>query len=294
MNSLLEEYKRYLNVTYSCKSKPVRYIDAFDSIGYPPNAVIHSKITESTAIFAGTPLASNISITGKGKIKLIFGRRSVVENIQINVADGDLTIFFAPYSEVKNVVVQSSDPDNYLHFGCRTTVNVANFLLQGKKQYIFIGHDCMFSTQVYARTSDSHSMYSYASGERINLDGSVIIGDHVWVGRDISFNKGVIVSDDVVIGQGSVISGNLHESHCCYAGVPAKKLRENITWDRTQVENIRNISETFSWRPQVPIINNFLLNDDLLSLQDKTANEELRQSLIFQKSYRWLEVQKST
>jgi acetyltransferase-like isoleucine patch superfamily enzyme len=290
MKKPIEEYARYLQLTHECGSKPVRFVDAFEETGAPPKATIKHTADEPAIIFAGLPSVSNVSVAGRGKVTLIFGRRSVVENIQINVAEGDLTVFFGPYCEIKNLVIQSFDMQNYLHFGARTTMNTANFLLQGSEKAIFVGHDCMFSTNIFARTSDSHSMLSYATGNRINRDDSIIIGDHVWVGRSVSFNKGARVTDDVIVGQGSVVSGKLPEKHCCYVGMPAKKVREDVTWDRTRVECRSDIAETFKWRPQAEVINKFLCDDALLSIADRSeAHVILRQKYLVSKAYRWLE-----
>lgn len=285
-----EQFEKYLQVTHECGSKPIRFVDAFEDIAPPPNSRISSGTTESKFLYSGLPTVSNVSIRGVGKLTLIFGRRCVVENIQINVNHGDLTIFFGPYCEVKNLVIQSFDDQNYLHFGARATLNIANFLLQGTGRKIFIGHDCMFSTNIFARTSDSHSILSYSSGARINSDESIIIGDHVWVGRSVSFNKGAQIADDIVIGQGSIVSGKLLDSHSCYAGVPAKRLRGDITWDRTRVENRSEIADTFKWRPQVEVINNFLRYDGLLSIADRSeTHDAIRNKYLVSKTYRWLE-----
>lgn len=290
MEKNIEEYQRYIDLSKRSGSKPIRYVDAFEEEGEIPNATIKIGEIQPRLIFSGLPNIVNISVRGKGTVTLIFGRRSVVENIQITAIQGDLTIFFGPYCEVKNLIIQSFDLKNYLHFGVRATINTGNFLLQGDNKEIFVGHDCMFSTNIFARTSDSHSIFSYSSGNRINDDESIVIGDHVWIGRNVTFNKGAKVADDVVIGQNSVVSGALTEKHCSYGGVPARKIKEDLTWDRTKVENRNEIVATYKWRPQVEVINNFLVHDSLLSIKDRTDSHIiLREKYLVNKPYRWIE-----
>jgi hypothetical protein len=146
----------------------------------------------------------------------------------------------------------------------------------------------MYSTHVHVRTSDSHSIFSYDSGERINQDASVRLGDHVWIGRQAIIGKGASVGDDVVIGQGAIVSGAL-DSTSCYAGVPAKLVKENVTWDSPRASAIARISETYCHRPKQLAVDEFLVSDKPLLDCDFHEFDDARNACIPKKNYRWIE-----
>jgi acetyltransferase-like isoleucine patch superfamily enzyme len=100
------------------------------------------------------------------------------------------------------------------------------------RQTVRIGNDCLIASGVVVRTTDGHSIFDRTSGKRLNLSGPVVIEDHVWLTQQVRILKGARIGTGSVIGHGSFISGVTVEPHCVYAGVPARKLRDNIVWDR--------------------------------------------------------------
>jgi len=58
----------------------------------------------------------------------------------------------------------------------------------------------------------------------------IIIGNKVWIGANVQILKGVHIGNGAVIGAGSIVTQDIPEK-CMAAGVPAKVVRENITWD---------------------------------------------------------------
>lgn len=96
---------------------------------------------------------------------------------------------------------------------------------------ISIGEDCMFSSNILVRTTDSHAIYDLDSDERINPDADIVIGRHVWIGEGAKILKGARIGDGSVIGAGSVVSGEI-PANCVVAGAPPRVLRENIRWER--------------------------------------------------------------
>lgn len=71
-----------------------------------------------------------------------------------------------------------------------------------------------------------------ATGKRINLAKDVTIGNHVWIGTDMAINKGVVVSNNSIVGGNSVVTKRFEESNIILIGMPAKKIREAVTWSR--------------------------------------------------------------
>ena len=62
--------------------------------------------------------------------------------------------------------------------------------------------------------------------KRKHIDNKVIIGDGVWIAANAIILPGVTIAPGCVIGAGSVVSNNLIEKECVYAGNPAKKIRK--------------------------------------------------------------------
>jgi acetyltransferase-like isoleucine patch superfamily enzyme len=98
-------------------------------------------------------------------------------------------------------------------------VNIACF------HHIRIGDRVAIAENVTIRDSDNH---------RLNYDGHAVskpieIGNHVWIGMNATILKGVRIGDGAVIAAGSVVTKDV-PSHCLAAGVPAKVIKEHVSW----------------------------------------------------------------
>lgn len=100
---------------------------------------------------------------------------------------------------------------------------------------ITVGHDCMFSSDIYASTTDFHSILSMEDDSRINPAKDIIIGNHVWFGRNVSVMKGVTICDDVIVGMNSTVSKPLTQPHSVYAGTPACRIKTRVSWIRKMI-----------------------------------------------------------
>ena len=86
-------------------------------------------------------------------------------------------------------------------------------------QGVFIGDD------VAIRDSDGHEIV----GSEKPMTLPIIIGDHVWIGARVTVVKGVTIGEGAVVAAGSVVVRDV-PPHTLVAGVPAKVVRENVTW----------------------------------------------------------------
>lgn len=100
---------------------------------------------------------------------------------------------------------------------------------------IEIGKDCMFADNIDLRTGDSHSIINSITNKRINYAEDIIIGDHVWIASHVSILKGVRISDNSVVATRAVLTKSFEEKNILIGGIPAKKLKENINWDRQRI-----------------------------------------------------------
>ncbi len=100
---------------------------------------------------------------------------------------------------------------------------------------ISIGKDCMFAYDIDLRTGDSHSIIDTNTNHRINYAKNIEIGDHVWVAAHVTILKGVRLMKNSIVATRSLVSGIFEEEGIIVGGVPAKKLKGNITWCRERI-----------------------------------------------------------
>ena len=68
-------------------------------------------------------------------------------------------------------------------------------------------------------------------GKRINPSRDIVIGNHVWIGTQVTCLKGARVADNCIIGACALVTGTFPEGNCALAGVPAKVVRRDVNWD---------------------------------------------------------------
>lgn len=100
--------------------------------------------------------------------------------------------------------------------------------LMGQNNSIEIGEECMFADNVEIWASDTH-LITDLNGKPINPSKSVKIGNHVWLGRHVKVMKGTTIGEHSVVGLGSIVSKDIPD-HCIAVGIPAKVVRDGITW----------------------------------------------------------------
>lgn len=94
-----------------------------------------------------------------------------------------------------------------------------------------VGRDCMFSRNVQIWLSDGHAIFN-DKGKIMNYcDKDVVIGNHVWVGANVTVGKGVHIKDNSIVGMCSVVTKDVEEN-CTVVGNPAKVLYRDTTWER--------------------------------------------------------------
>lgn len=95
---------------------------------------------------------------------------------------------------------------------------------------IVFGKNCLLSWDILIMDSDHHTIKN-EEGEIINHSKPIIIKDKVWIGCRTLILKGTQIPYGSVIGANSVVSNFLKEEKAIYAGIPAKWVKGNITWE---------------------------------------------------------------
>lgn len=114
--------------------------------------------------------------------------------------------------------------------GQATTFEENVRLLLHEPGRIMIGKDCMFANHIDMTISDMHSIVS-EFGVRVNPASDIMLEDHVWIGVRAMVLKGSRIGHGAIIGACSVVTGTITKK-CAAAGVPARVVREGVTWRR--------------------------------------------------------------
>jgi len=105
----------------------------------------------------------------------------------------------------------------------------SGFINHGARIHCFnrikIGNQVYIGDDVAIRDSDGHEIIG--SGKPMSLP--IIIGDHVWIGAKVTIVKGVTIGEGSVVAAGAVVTKDV-PAHCLVAGVPAKVIKENVSW----------------------------------------------------------------
>nr|WP_315112831.1 acyltransferase [Clostridium intestinale] len=91
---------------------------------------------------------------------------------------------------------------------------------------ITIGENVAIARDVIIRDTDAHKII----GKEHIQNKSVVIGNNVWIGTRAIIMKGVTIGDGAIIGAGAIVTHDV-PSNCIAAGVPAKVIRQNVTWE---------------------------------------------------------------
>ena len=108
------------------------------------------------------------------------------------------------------------------------TLNSNSVVIAAKK--IQFGQDVMVGRGVVIYDSDHHSIWNI-QGALTNQDAPIYVGDHVWIGTNVSVLPGVTIGSDTIIGAGSVVNKDI-PSGVIAAGNPCKVIRKITEADK--------------------------------------------------------------
>jgi acetyltransferase-like isoleucine patch superfamily enzyme len=96
---------------------------------------------------------------------------------------------------------------------------------------IVLKEDVLIAHDVQILTDDAHALIDAATGKRLNhYGGKIEIGTHVWIGRRATIMGNTSIGDHNVIGACSFVRNEHTPPNVALAGVPAKVVREGVTW----------------------------------------------------------------
>lgn len=167
----------------------------------------HGSLRHSMLIFGfeGTLGQSNC----KSLISIKNGGKLIVGNI-VNMARGT------------RLVIDGGEMAIGSHFWC----NGDCFFHCTTK--ITIGDNNMYGWNISFNTTDGHHVYE--NGMQKPMEGSIVIGNHVWIASHCIVGKNTAVGNDCVVAQHSLLSKKYTGNNCLIGGIPAKILKNNYSW----------------------------------------------------------------
>lgn len=205
-------------------------------------ASLYSVLLKNTQIKA---IGKDLKIAAKGSILLnstltiqgdnctiSIGQDSLLENCKIIMSGNNQTLKIQEGCRLRNTTFWLEDGNNTILIGKQVSSEGAHLAATEPGGKIELGDDCMLSYDIDIRNGDSHVIISETENIRINYPEDIKIGNHVWIGAHARILKGSILSDNSIIGTGSILSNTRIEANSLVAGVPGKVLKSNVNWER--------------------------------------------------------------
>lgn len=117
---------------------------------------------------------------------------------------------------------------HHVHFGSHIYANFNLTLVDDG--HIYVGDRVMFGPNVTVATA-GHPIDAALRGKGLQFNKDVYIGENTWIGANVVILPGVHIGKDVVIGAGSVVTGDIPD-HVVAVGNPCRVLREIGERDR--------------------------------------------------------------
>jgi acetyltransferase-like isoleucine patch superfamily enzyme len=186
------------------------------------------------------------------------GNNPIINDLQLDIAScrGNIKIFVGnSNAEVKFGENSSGNYDLRLWRGCKVIIGnntTANGMIIVCADSDFItGSDCMFSSGILIQSADQHGLVDLRTGEIFNnKNRQIVLGDHVWLGRNSTLMPDVNVGNGSIVGTGAIVTSDVPEKAIA-VGVPARIVRTDVTWSRFP-QDLDPISqeyvESFSWQ----------------------------------------------
>lgn len=170
---------------------------------------------------------SSISVEGEGN-ELSFNE-SFIEKCRIKFAGNNNKLIVENDVQLRNVHMLVRGENCTIKICEGTTFGGARLVNVGTDNDIHIGKNCLFADNIEIWASDTHSIFDN-SGEIINKEKPISIGNRVWVGSHVIILKGVNIENDSIIGMGTKVTRDV-PAHTINVGSPNKTIKEGVTWD---------------------------------------------------------------
>ncbi len=158
---------------------------------------------------------------------------STFKNCHFQIGTNSI-ISVGPNSLVSGMFIRCAAENSEVKLGKRFIFHGGEFILARgmKNQSVKVGDYCLFSSQIALFSSDGHTLLDKNTKQILNFKGgNISIGDHCWIGYNVTFLKGASLANDVVVGSGSLVTTHIDTPYCLVTGQPARIVRQDVAWD---------------------------------------------------------------
>lgn len=189
----------------------------------------------------------NIQYIGQASIRIHPSTSLVFGNSKIVIDNGMLSIGFEPLLRPKGTChIRLLNSNLYttgnvdlrpgvgiwaqnanVKIGNGTVINGPTSIIA--RAGVTIGALCQIAMNTMIMDCDLHK-HALAGDKPEDVAKEIIIEDHCWIGHNVTILKGVTIGEGSIIGARSVVTRDV-EPHTMAAGVPARKIKDNIVWE---------------------------------------------------------------
>lgn len=177
-----------------------------------------------------------IDAQGAGGLLFLDNRKSggtLFGNIRLLGAG--CTVLFAGldggYTALHDVFLRSDG--QMLLWGAGATAVGASIEMEGASRCVVVGDDALLSAGVWIRNHDMHAIHELSSGLRVDRPAvDTIVERHVWLGQNAMLQGCERIGAGAIVGAMSLVKANI-PGCCTVGGVPARVLREGVSWGRS-------------------------------------------------------------
>jgi acetyltransferase-like isoleucine patch superfamily enzyme len=183
--------------------------------------------------FAGAFLKGTVFDVRGCDNRVIIGPKARLSNCKITIIGNHCSLVIGGgHTIVNGTSFWLQDDHSHISIGKDFMCGEGSQIASCEGTIISLGDDCMLSEDIEMRSSDSHSIFNTNTRMRINEARNITISNHVWITAHVRILKGSYVAAHCVVGNSSLVSGKLSQSHSIYAGVPCKLMKEQIEWSK--------------------------------------------------------------
>lgn len=182
----------------------------------------------------GINIKSKFNIEGNNN-HVFIDKGVVLKCVNIYILGNNHCLHIQRDAFLKGTELWFEDNKCKIIIGERSFIGPSHIAVTEDDSYISIGADVLISSNVEIRSGDSHSIINIQTSKRINFAQSIQIGNHVWIASSAKIMKGVILGDDSIVSAGSIVTKSM-PSNVLVGGIPARILKENVTWDKKRIK----------------------------------------------------------
>lgn len=183
----------------------------------------------------------NIKFNGNNGVVTLHKPFANFNNFNINCGSNTNVTIESSKNYIFDLTIDCAIGNSNVNIGRDFSIVSGNFFVDYNTE-LNIGDNCMFSYDVWIRTSDGHLVFNdgkYLGA--INERHSLNIGDNCWVGLKTLILKNANLPNGTIVGSGAVVTKKFDTPNCAIGGNPAKVLKDNMTWSRDlNAEYIKN------------------------------------------------------